>query len=210
METKHEQRHDRSHARGRKRADRVTHGRAEDLVENSLDRATDRPLSAADLSQETIHAYGVTTMLALQTKKSMWTRSNLLAEAARQSRLLRMASSADRVQVLEAIVRSAENQSITISPPALFASPSRRADGQGVFAIHNGEIFTSPVILGAESVLLELAAKAGAPTVPSADQQRSSLSADKLRALQRVTTSGQVVEALVGPAGAGKTSLPAT
>jgi len=191
----------------RERADQVTCGRAAEIVESSLDQATDRPLSAADLSDETIQAYGVTTVLALQTKRSTWTRWNLLAEAARQSRLLRMASSADRLQVLEAIVRSAESQSISISPPALFTSPTHRADGQSAFTVHNGEIFTSPVILGAESVLLELAAKAGGPIVPPTKRQVSSLSDDKLHALQRVMTSGQVVEALVGPAGTGKTSL---
>src|SRR5207249_5374120 len=103
-----------------------------------------------------IHAYGVTTMLALQTKRSTWTRWNLLAEAARQSRLLRMASTKDRLQLLEAIVQSAESQSISIKAPALFNSPVQRADGQSIFTVHHGEIFTSPVILGAESLLLDL------------------------------------------------------
>jgi conjugative relaxase-like TrwC/TraI family protein len=191
----------------RERADRVTHGQAAALVENSLNRASERPLSAADLSDETIHAYGVTTVLALQTKRSTWTRWNLLAEAARQSRLLRVATSADRIKVLEAIVQSAENQSISISPPTLFTSPTRRTDGQSVFTVHNGEVFTSPVILGAESLLLDLVGKTSGPTAHPVSLRTANLSEDKLEALSRIMRSGQVVEALVGPAGTGKTSL---
>jgi conjugative relaxase-like TrwC/TraI family protein len=191
----------------RERADRVTHGRAAAIVENALNQTTERPLSAGDLSPETIQAYGVTTVLALQTKRSTWTRWNLLAEAARQSRVMRMASSEDRLEMLEAIVRSAESHSISISPPALFTSPLHRADSQSIFTIHSGEIFTSPVILGAESLLLDLARTTTGPTSDLGRSLDASLSEDKLQALQRVSSSGQVVEALVGPAGTGKTSL---
>jgi conjugative relaxase-like TrwC/TraI family protein len=190
----------------RKRADQVTHGQVAAVIERTLKQATLRPLSAADLSAETIQAFGVTTVLALQTKRATWTRWNLLAEAARQSRLLRMATTADRLQVLEAIVRSAELQSISITPPAFFLSPASRADGQSIFTVHNGEIFTSPVILGAESLLLDLSRDSSGPTAAA---HITNLSEDKIRALHRVATSGQVVEALVGPAGTGKTSLVA-
>ncbi|MFI5696470.1 MobF family relaxase [Kribbella sp. NPDC051586] len=191
----------------RDRAERVTHGQAAAIIEKTLDQVTDRPLTAADLSSETIHAYGVTTVLALQTKRSTWTRWNLLAEASRQSRLLRLATTEDRLQVLQAIAQDAEHQSLSITPPATFTSPLDRADGQSVFTIHNGEVFTSPVILGAERLLLDLAAKFGGPTVPGGRITTQNLSEDKVRALHRTALSGQTVEALVGPAGTGKTSL---
>ncbi|MGW6196997.1 MobF family relaxase [Kribbella sp. NPDC055110] len=191
----------------RQRAERVTYGQAAAIIEKVLNRTADRPLTAADLSTETIHAYGATTVLALQTKRSTWTRWNLLAEAARQSRLLRLASTGDRLQVLKAIVHDAERQSISITPPATFTAPLSRADGQSAFTVHNGEIFTSPVILGAESVLLDLAAKLDGPTIPDRQLRAPNLSDDKIQALHRMALSGQTVEALVGPAGTGKTSL---
>ncbi|TDW24152.1 MobF family relaxase [Kribbella kalugense] len=191
----------------RERAERVTHKQAAAIIEKVLDSTTDRPLTAAHLSAETVHAYGATTVLALQTKRATWTRWNLLAEASRQTRLLRLATTEDRLQVLEAIVHDAEQQSISISPAATFTTPERRADGKSVFTIHNGEIFTSPVILGAESLLLDLAAKLDAPTISDRRLTTSSLSDDKIQALQRIAQSGQTVEALVGPAGSGKTSL---
>ncbi|MFI7067077.1 MobF family relaxase [Kribbella sp. NPDC050124] len=191
----------------RERAERVTQGQATAIIEKVLDYTTDRPLTAADLSAETIHAYGATTVLALQTKRATWTRWNLLAEAARQSRLLRLSTTEDRLQVLEAIVRDAERQSISITPPATFTSPLHRADGQSIFTIHNGEIYTSPAILGAESLLLELTAKLDGPTIPPRQLRALNLSDDKIQALYRIALSGQTVEALIGPAGTGKTSL---
>ncbi|WUK77210.1 relaxase domain-containing protein [Kribbella sp. NBC_00359] len=191
----------------RKRAEQVTHGQASAIIEKVLNQATDRPLTSADLGSDTIHAYGATTVLALQTKRSTWTRWNLLSEAARQTRLLRLSTTEDRMQVLEAIVRDAERQSISITPAATITAPLHRADGQGVFTIHNGEIFTSPVILGAENLLLELAAKPDGPTIPLRQLQAPNLSDDKLAALHRIVLSGQTVEALIGPAGTGKTSL---
>ncbi|MEU4293210.1 MobF family relaxase [Kribbella sp. NPDC026596] len=191
----------------RERAEHVTCGQTAATIEKVLNQARDRPLTAADLSAETIHAYGATTVLALQTKRSTWTRWNLLAEAARQTRLLRLSTTEDRLQVLETIVHDAERQSISITPPTFFTTPLDRADGQSVFTVHNGEIFTSPVILGAESLLLDLAAKLKGPTISRHHLAAPNLSDDKVRALHRIASSGQTVEALVGPAGTGKTSL---
>ncbi|MEV6266714.1 MobF family relaxase [Kribbella sp. NPDC051936] len=164
-----------------------------------------RRLAAADLSPETIEAYGAATVLTLQTKRATWNRWNLMAEATRQTRLLRLVSADERLAVLQSIVECAEHHSISLTPPAVFSAPIPRADGESIFTIHNSEIFTSPVILGAESLLLDLARNAAGPTVPEIHTQ--GLSPDKARALQRIGTSGQTLEALVGPAGTGKTSL---
>ncbi|WBQ04353.1 MobF family relaxase [Kribbella sp. CA-293567] len=174
-------------------------------IQESLDLADDRPLAAADLSPATIDAYAAAVVIALQTKRATWTRWNLLAEAARQTRLVRMVSSAQRFAVLESIVERAEEQSINLVAPEVVTTPVRRSDGSSVFMIHNGQIFTSPVILGAESLLLELARDPSAPKISGLSD--SGLSADKQIALRRITSSGRRVEALVGPAGTGKTSL---
>lgn len=189
------------------RADHAIGRDAVETIRRSLDQAGDRLLAAADLSENTIEAYGAATVLTLQNKRATWTRWNLLAEAARQTRLLRLVSSRDRFAVLQSIVRSAERQSISLTAPELVTVPITRADGESVFAIHNGQIYTSPVILGAESLLLDLARTPGAPTIPNHSLRSEGLSADKVQALQRIVTSGRRVDALIGPAGTGKTSL---
>ena len=76
-----------------------------------------------------------------------------------------------------------------------------------MFTIHNGQIYTSPVILGAEAILLDLARDTTGPTIAPATIHTAGLSADKAAALRRIATSGQKLEALIGPAGTGKTSL---
>ncbi|WP_432877430.1 MobF family relaxase [Kribbella sp. CA-245084] len=174
-------------------------------IQRSLEQAGDRPLIAADLSLETIEAYGAATVLTLQTKRSTWTHWNLLAEAARQTRLLRLTTADERFATLENIVKSAEQHSISLTAPELVPVPITRSSGESVFTIHNGEIYTSPVILGAESLLLDLAHDASGPTISTS--RTADLSTDKIQALQRIATSGQKLEALIGPAGTGKTSL---
>ncbi|MFF1819812.1 MobF family relaxase [Kribbella sp. NPDC058245] len=176
-------------------------------IQHSLNQQGERPLAAADLSPETLDAYGAATVLTLQNKRATWTRWNLLAEAARQTRLLRLISSSDRFDVLHSIVERAEQHSVSLTAPDLVAVPTARASGESVFTIHNGQIYTSPVILGAEAVLLDLARNPSGPKISGRLVQTDNLSADKVRALHRIATSGQKVEALRGPAGTGKTSL---
>ena len=191
----------------RSRADQAIGHEAVESIRRSLEQAAERPLAAADLSAETINAYGATVVISLQNKRSTWTRWNVLAEAARQTRLLRIVSSRDRFDVLQAIVQSAERQSITLTAPDLVSTPATRADGESVFTIHNGQVFTSPVILGAEALLLDLATDQTGPTIPRSAVRKARLSDDKVRALHRIAASGQRVEAMIGPAGTGKTSL---
>ncbi|GAA1719341.1 MobF family relaxase [Kribbella yunnanensis] len=176
-------------------------------IQQSLDHESQRPLAASDLSPETIDAYGAATVLTLQNKRATWTRWNLVAEAARQTRLLRIVSSDERFALLQSIVEAAEQHSISLAAPDLVTIPVTRSAGQSIFTIHNGQIYTSPVILGAESVLLDLARDPSGPKLNRPRVHADDLSADKRRAIHRITTSGQKVEALIGPAGTGKTSL---
>lgn len=176
-------------------------------IESTLQQAGSRHLAAADLSRETIEAYGAATVLTLQSKRATWTRWNLLAEAARQTRLLRLNSATERTTVLERIIQSAEQYSINLTAPEIIPTPATRADGESVFTVHNGQIYTSPVILGAESILLELAHDSTGPTIDQDAIRTMDLGSDKVQALHRIATSGQKVEALIGPAGTGKTRL---
>ncbi|TCC48044.1 conjugal transfer protein [Kribbella pittospori] len=194
-------------AQWRKRADQAIGHDAVAAIRRSLNTAGERPMAAADLSPETVDAYGAATVLTVQTKLATWTRWNLLAEAARQTRLLRFVSTSDRFTALQAIVERAEQHSISLTAPDLVTIPVTRASGENVFTIHNGQIYTSPVILGAEAVLLDLARDTSGPTIAPAAINTTGLSADKADALLRIASSGQKLEALIGPAGAGKTSL---
>lgn len=189
-----------------KRAEQVLPGQVESVIRQAMTRSDQRPLVTADLGVETINAYGASVVLALQLKRSTWTRWNVLAETARQTRLLHMRDSETRMDLLHRITESAELHSISLSAPTLVPSAELRSDGESVFTVHNGQVYTSPAVLGAESVLLDLASDRQGPTV-RLDAAPASLADDKAAVLRRVMESGQRVEAVVGPAGTGKTTL---
>nr|WP_238357230.1 MobF family relaxase [Kribbella italica] len=194
----------------RRRADLTLGINARRALADCLSDVPDRLLAHSDLSPQTLEAYGATVVLALQAKRATWTRWNILAEAARQTRLLRLATTKDRVAALEAIATTAEHHSINLTPGDLVDLPGERLHGESIYRVHNGAIFTSPVVLGAERLLLDLAQDRTGPTAALKLDDLSGLTADRREALTRLLDSGQRLEALVGPAGTGKTSLLAS
>jgi conjugative relaxase-like TrwC/TraI family protein len=194
----------------RHRADLALGTNARKALAACLNDVPDRLLTHIDLSPQTLDAYGATVVLALQAKRATWTRWNILAEAARQTRLLRLATTKDRLAALEAIADRAEHHSISLTPGDLVDLPGERLEGESVYRIYNGAIFTSPVVLGAERLLLELAQDRTGPTASTKLQDMGGLTSDRREALTRLLDSGQRLEALIGPAGTGKTSLLAS
>ena len=91
----------------------------------------------------------------------------------------------------------------------------RRDDGTSVFRPVNSAIFTSEGQLLSEDRLLERSRDLTGPTVSLATVEKLSrnpdadglvLGEDQAEALTRIAVSGRVLDVLVGPAGAGKTT----
>jgi conjugative relaxase-like TrwC/TraI family protein len=200
----------------RERARRVLGEDPAILLHEVVDRSRHTPLTAAEVGAEVIEGYAVTVLLAVQTQRSTWTRWNLYAEAARQTREVRMASTDDRIGLLEQVVDLAVERSVPLAAPEFVEVPDRfrRASGESVFTEHYADRYTSVGILGAEAYLLDQAATSDAPIADSppvdkatvATDDGGSLGADQAAAVGRIATSGQRVEVLLGPAGAGKTA----
>lgn len=174
-------------------------------------------LRADDLPLDTLAEVGRTVVEIVGEKRSTWRRWNLHAEASRQVMGLRFASTADREAVLGLIVNAAEGASLRLTPPELATSPVvfQREDGTSVFRPKHSTVFSSAVLLAAEDRLLDLATTTTAPTVRLGvieriarrpDREHRVLSDDQIAALTAVALSGRVVDVLVGPAGAGKTT----
>jgi conjugative relaxase-like TrwC/TraI family protein len=196
----------------RRRAERRARIRPDEFIAAVVGRSLTQPLTAHEIDPETVEAYAATVIACVHQRRATWTRWNLLAEAARQTRALRLATSDDRIDLLERIADQAQTQSISLAAPELIAIPDRlrRRDGASIFTVHNAQRYTSTAILGAEALLLDHAHSRTGPRV-SADLgavvlQGSTLSSDQIEAVRRIATSGQVVEALIGPAGTGKTT----
>ena len=178
------------------------------VVARAVFRSRSRPLRATDLASEVVSAFGETVVLSVQQRRSTWNQWNLMAEAARQTRDLRLASPADRIQVVERIADIAQRRSTWLTAPSPIHEPRevRRRDGESVFTEHRAAPHTSAAILGAEAILLDLANDRSGPRASVPSVASRSLSLEQAEAIARIASSRQIVEALTGPAGAGKTA----
>jgi conjugative relaxase-like TrwC/TraI family protein len=174
-------------------------------------------LRADDLPLARFEEIGRIVVGVVGEQRSTWRRWNLHAEASRQLMDVRFASTVDREAVLGLVVDAAEQGSIRLTPPELATSPVvfQRLDGSSVFRPKHGTVFTSAALLAAEDRLLGLAHTATAPTIrpetivkatSKPDSNGRVLSEDQADAVAQIADSGQVVDVLVGPAGAGKTT----
>ena len=173
-------------------------------------RADDVPLElVADLGQSVVGVVG--------EKRSTWRRWNLMAEGSRQTMGWRFASMQDREAIVAMVADAAEAVSLRLTPPDLVTSPAvfRRVDGTSVFRPKHSTVFSSEELLAAEDRLLDRTHTMIAPAVSVAtvekittepDRQGRVLGEDQAEALTRIAVSGRMLDVLVGPAGAGKTT----
>ncbi|WP_114906688.1 MobF family relaxase [Ornithinimicrobium murale] len=174
-------------------------------------------LRADDVPLEVIAELGISVVEVVGEKRSTWRRWNLMAEASRQTMRWRFATMSDREAVVGMIADAAENASLRLTPPDLATSPAafRRIDGTSVFRPKHSTVFSSEQLLAAEDRLLDRARTLTAPTVPvrtvekitsRPDVEGRMLGEDQAEALMKVAVSGRMLDVLVGPAGAGKTT----
>ena len=200
------------------------------LLARVLGRTGDtRPLTASELTEARLAGLAAAALSGLQDRRATWNRWNVRAEAARATRGLRMATTADRLALIEAVTTRALGLCVALDPPALFEVPARwrRPDGSSAFTRTQETAHTSPAILDAETRLLAAAADTSGPrahpvttgSTPTGSATAGSTPAgsspaapglgilhpDQAAAVAAVVDSGRRVDVLVGPAGAGKT-----
>jgi hypothetical protein len=181
--------------------------------------ANEQPLLlwADDISLDVVRALGENVVAAVGEKRSTWRRWNLTAEAARQTMGYRFATTQDREAIVALVVDAAEAVSLRLTPFELASSPAafRRSDATSVFRPKNSTIYSSHQLLDAEDRLLERSHDTTGPTVSLRTMERIArrpdsdgrvLGEDQSDALVRIAVSGRVLDVLVGPAGAGKTT----
>jgi conjugative relaxase-like TrwC/TraI family protein len=202
----------------RERAERVLGKDATTWASTAATSSLGAMLRAEDLPREAIDEIGSRVMTAVSEKRATWRYWNLAAEAARQLAQLRFASSAEREAVIDLVADAAERASLRITPPELAPSPPSflRADGTSVFRPKHATLFTSTALLDAESRLLARAADTTGPRADPSTLYANSLAQrqggvvladDQVAALSAIAGSGRAIDILVGPAGAGKTTV---
>jgi conjugative relaxase-like TrwC/TraI family protein len=198
------------------RAARLLPEPIEHVVRQILNPAP-RALRVDDVDEQMVRALAAATVDAVMERRSTWTRWNLIAEAARASKTLRLATPANRLQLLERVAQVAiDEHCLSLTPPQLMPTVAAfaRADGASVFRRHRAELFTSPVILAAEDRLRAAAIVTNGTRVDEATVVRvlamsasgAALAVDQRAAVATIATSGRLLDVLVGPAGSGKTT----
>jgi conjugative relaxase-like TrwC/TraI family protein len=174
-------------------------------------------LSAAPVPPDLVDSVAAQVVDVVSQKRATWTHWNLWAEASRQTMGWRMATAADREQVVSLVVDAATRRSVQLTPGELASTPAamRRADGTSTLRPRHSEKFTSHELLAMEDRLLRLADDAGGPVVDRTTTLRvvagrtpdgMRLDAEQTRAVAQLLTSGRRLDLLVGPAGTGKTT----
>lgn len=175
-----------------------------DLAARALVGAYGRALHAHDVGPEVRAAMVAQVLDDVSTRRSVWTTWNLGAAAVRASKLLRMASPAERRALLSEVTTEAAAAGVHLDDDR---DPATRRVGES--------LYTTTELLGAERVLIDAAESGGFPHRPRealaliqlrAEHHLGAPAPDQRTAAEAVITSGQLLDVLVGPAGSGKTT----
>ncbi|MGW6130807.1 MobF family relaxase [Cellulomonas sp. NPDC055163] len=194
----------------------------EALTADVLSRSRAEPMTASQVPQAVIDRLACHTVEQVMERRSTWTRWNVLAETARATRGLRMATPADRIELLDRVSDAALRRCVSLEPPEPFTSSEeyQRPEGTSVFTRPGEARYTHADVLAAERRLL--AAATNAAVMPGATPRRPAvdlhaplrrvdgravtLAEDQIAAIRSIRSSQRRVDVLVGPAGTGKTT----
>lgn len=206
----------------RRRAADRTGKTPEELTAAVLRDARMTAMTVEQIPQTVIDLLADHTTTQVMERRSTWTRWNVLAESARTTRGLRMASPADRRALLDRVCAAVLTRCVNLEPPELFDVPGeyQRPDGTSVFTRPSEARYTHRDVLAAEQRLLDATEDTEAPqaTGPRAatvdldapvnrnDGRTVALAADQAEAIRAIAASGRRIDVLVGPAGTGKTT----
>lgn len=174
-------------------------------------------LWADDLTGAQVNDLAAVVVMEVGNRRAVWGRWNLHAEAARQTMGIRFATTDDRERLLATIVERAESGSLRLTPEydRLSPGPFMQGDRHSAFQPRDTIAYSSQDILDAETRLLALSHRTDSPRISARaahrhttgfDEQGVTLAEDQAVAITQLATSGRMLDLLVGPAGAGKTT----
>jgi len=157
----------------------------------------------------------------VSAKRPTFSQANVQAEVFRQMQGVRFTEPAERILTAARATDLAVAQALLITTPNLHHTPRflLRSNGTSKFQGTSHWLYTSTTLLDAEARLLDAGERLDAAVVRRATVARISeqrlpgktfkLSSDQARCVEQITTSGRVLDVLVGPAGTGKSTAMA-
>ncbi|TAJ35346.1 MAG: hypothetical protein EPO55_25825, partial [Reyranella sp.] len=132
-------------------------------------RLHQRPTHAArpSVTDDVVEHLAAVALDSVLARRSTWTRWNLLAEAARATRGLRLPDAAERIALHDRVVATALAGCVPLTGPDRWTVPEgwRRPDGTTAFDRPDEDRFSHRIILDAETRLLAAADDKHAPGV---------------------------------------------
>jgi conjugative relaxase-like TrwC/TraI family protein len=205
-------------AQWRSAADQSLGNSADHLTGSVIGGVRRTIVADAQLADEILRTVAATAVQRVADKRATFGEANILAEVHRQLHGVIFASTDDRIATAQRVVAQALTLAVRLTPPGTEPpSPDlRRPDGTSRLRHRGADRFTSPETLAAEGRLLHTAALITGPALSGNDvtvgigvAQRGAgrpLGDDQAAAVHAIATSGRIIDLLVGPAGAGKTT----
>lgn len=191
-----------------------------EVLANTIRRSRIAPFHNGDFPANWVDAVGSLTRERVAAKRATWNRWNLLAEAERVCADIRCHTPAGRNDMIHAIATAAESQSVPLNDYRytipLNAQPDLRFAAHSIFDFHGSRLYTDASTLANEDVVMEARNDDGGPAVSAAvameslagykHRGRLELHSDQRATAAGVLLSGNRLDAVVGPAGTGKTT----
>jgi len=173
----------------------------------------------ADIAPDVVAVLGRFALHDTGSRRTTFTRANLIASTERVLRGVRMGSAADREKLVDRVVEAAALEAVSLSPERMgtpeMADPFLTVRGRSAFEHEETKRFTTAQIMDDEAFLI-FRTGAEAPALDDAGTRAAlgaartregrALSPDQAAAAQTVLTSGKAIDAIIGPAGTGKTT----
>jgi conjugative relaxase-like TrwC/TraI family protein len=178
------------------------------------------PFRSRDFASSWIDAVASLARERVAMKRASWNRWNLLTEAERVCAEIRCKTTEDRNAMIDAVATAAENQSVALNERRYTVPVNAHSDlhfaGHSVFDFQGSRLFTDAGTLAAEDAVMDARNDDGGPSVGAEvtveslsiykHHGRLELHSDQRAAAATVLLSGNRLDAIVGPAGTGKTT----
>lgn len=190
------------------------------VLANTVRRSHTAPYRTGDFTTDWVDAVGSLTRERVATKRATWNRWNLLSEAERICADIRCNTPADRNTMIDTVATAAENQSVPLNEYRytlpVNAQPDLRFAHRSIFDFHGSRLYTDTATLANEDVVMAARNDDDGPAASAAvameslagyrHRGRLELHSDQRSAAAQVLLSGHRLDAVVGPAGTGKTT----
>lgn len=186
----------------------------------TIHRSKTSAFRSGDFTGAWVESVAVLARDRVAAKRATWNRWNLLAEAERVCAEIRCHSPKDRNQLIDAVATAAESRSLALNEYRYSLPEHTRADlryaGHSVFDFHGTRLYTDTDTLANEDFIMAARDDDDGPALPAVAVMRSvtsythhgsqELHSDQRAAAAKVLMSGNWLDAVVGPAGTGKTT----